>query len=1005
MPEQLRKFAAFVLIVSFAIVTGDVFARSKTENFVFSNPSPIAINTTSGLTVPTKAAVYPSTIEVSGMTGNISRIAVTLSGLSHTNLSNLDFLLVGPTGAKYIFFSDGNSGFPNYAAEDNVFAFSDDAPFVFPLAGSAPSGNYRPSSGDQVADAFPAPAPAGPYNQPNAASFASTFNGSNPNGTWSLYVADDAIGNAGSISTGWAVSITTDGAPQSFSNSTYLGITDVFATAAPYGSAISVAGLSGVIANVRVTLNGLSHTAPLDIDALLVTPNGTGLVLMSDAGPGTSASNTTLTFDDAAASTVNPAVSGTYRPTDIQFDNDAFFSPAPLRPYHQQSANQLANLNGQSPNGDWRLFIVDDQVGNSGSIAGGWTLEVTTAPAPPPMPSSCAAPSFAASSFAAGISPTNVAIADLNNDGNKDLAVANQISNDVSILLGNGNGSFATQTLVVAGSSPYTIVAGKFNADSNWDLAVANSGSNNLSVLLGNGNGTFGPPVNFFVGSSPISVNAGDFNNDSKTDLAVANFGGFFSGTISILIGNGNGGFTNGTNLRTRSQPSYVAVGRMNSDANDDLVVANFGSNSLSIYLGNGSGTFGLLQNVSVPSPVWIELAQLDGDGVIDMAIASYNADALVRCFGAANGTVGSCTSSAIGLNPISVAAGDFVGNGTQVLATALSGQDAVRFAAADFLVGASPNALETGDFNNDGKPDLITVNSGSNNVSVLMNVCNGARGHIFDYNGDRRTDYAIFRSSVSGYFVQSLDGGGVFKYFGRTTDKLAPADFDGDRRTDLAYYRPESGLWSVIDRSSRPIYFTQFGIAEDLPVPADYDGDGRADVAVWRPSNGGWYVRRSTDNSVEISQFGSSGDVPVAADFDGDEKADRAVYRPSTGVWYIWRTTDGGFTITQFGLPGDKTVSGDYDGDGKTDIAVWRPSSGAWYVLRSSDGGFLAVTFGLPTDIPLVGEFDGDGIFDLAVFRPSDGFWYINRSSDGGVTIYPWGMSGDVPLPSAHVR
>jgi hypothetical protein len=77
-------------------------------------------------------------------------------------------------------------------------------------------------------------------------------------------------------------------------------------------------------------------------------------------------------------------------------------------------------------------------------------------------------------------------------------------------------------------SSPYAIVAGKFNADNNFDLAVANSGSNNVSIFLGNGNGTFSAATNFFVGSTPLSIAAGDLNNDGKEDLAVANFGPLF---------------------------------------------------------------------------------------------------------------------------------------------------------------------------------------------------------------------------------------------------------------------------------------------------------------------------------------------------------------------------------------------------------------------------------------------------------------------------------------------
>jgi len=1004
-----RFFSIFQIAVLIFSLSPNLLAQKRTlqaPQTVYSNTTPITINTNSGLTAPTKATLYPSTIDVSGMTGTITRVAVTLDGINTTMLRDMDFLLVSPTGAKYIFLSDGVAQV-FLGVDDRIYTFADDAATTFPTNFDPLSGNYKPTSGDAIGETFPTPAPAAPYNRPTADTFASTFNGANPNGTWSLYAVDDSLNLPGSINSGWSLTITTDSAPTTFTNANYIGLPDILAISTPYATAINVSGVSGVISNLKVTITGLSHTRTDDLDILLVSPNGKGLILMSDTG-GNSVSNINLTFDDAGATFPGTTVSGTFKPIDLNGEGvaDTFPAPAPLRPY-QSSNSPLSSFNGYSPNGDWQLFVVDDNAINSGSIAGGWSLDITTTPFVPPSPSSCSAPSFSPTNFQTGLSPTNIAVADFNNDTKPDLAVTNQVTNDVSVLLGNGDGSFASQLLTAVGSSPYSIVAGKFNADNNFDLAVTNSASNNVSILLGNGNGTFSAATNFFVGSNPLSIASGDFNNDAKADLAIANFGGFFSGTVSVLLGTGTGTFTNGTTVRTRTQPSFVAVARFNADTNDDLIVANFGSDSVSTFFGNGTGVFQLQQNITTSGgPVSVEVADFGTDGILDIAVANYNSDTLTFCNGTASGGfVGCSTSQAGGNNPISITSADFVGSGTKSTATALSGSDLVKVLTSNVSVGQSPNAVDSADFNGDGKADIVSVNFGSNDVSVLLNSCVAARGNIFDYNGDRRTDYAVFRSSNQAYFINTLNQSGVAKSFGRPTDKLVPADYDGDRRTDFAIYRPSNGLWYILDTFSRPVYFTQFGLPNDIPVPADYDGDGKADIAVWRPSDGNWYIRRSSDNIVQISTFGMNGDKPAPADYDGDGKDDLAIFRPSTGIWFVARSSDGQFMIVQFGVSEDLTVSGDYDGDGKADIAVWRPSTGAWYVLKSSDNGFIASGWGMTGDIPIVGDYEGDGKYDFAVWRPSDNVWYVRKSSDNGSSYFQWGISTDVPIPSSFVR
>lgn len=1003
--------AAF-LLTSFPKFTSQAQDIEKEPETIFSNTSPITINTAPATTAPTTSSLYPSTINVSGMTGTITRVAVTLRGLTHARTADMDFLLVSPTGAKYIFLADPNSSSDFFPLNDWVYTFADDATNFVPNGAPFLPGNFKPTNVDGLADTFPAPAPAAPYNSPPSATFASTFNGADPNGTWSLYAVDDQLTTGGSVNSGWSLTVTTSGSPQqTFSNSTYIGLEDMITRATPFGSTINVSGMTGVISNVVVTITGLSHTLPRDIDVLLVSPNGKSSVLLSDAG-NLAITNVNLTFADSAATSVPSSgaiTSGAYKPTDYSFNNDneridSFPNPAPLLP----GGGFLSSFNGFSPNGEWKLFVADDFSNtNSGMIAGGWSLDITTVPLQLP-PIGCAAPSFAVTTnTAVGVNPTNLAVGDFNNDNKQDIVVTNQVSNDVSILLGNGNGTFAPQTLLTAGSGPYDVAVGRFNADNNDDIAVVNSTSNNVSILLGNGNGTFSAPTNFITGASPISIAVADFNNDNKQDLVVANFGGFFSGAVSILLGNGNGGFNPGPNLRTRTQPSYVATGNFNGDSNTDLVVANFGADSVSVFFGNGNGTFQLNQNLDTGAgPVAIDVAVINEDSILDLIVANYNADSYTTFFGNSNGNGNfgaGQTTTGVGPNPISLVAAGFLAGGNSQVALALSGTNQINIPFSNFFnVGSNPNAIVKGDFNGDGLFDIASVNSGSNDVSILRNSCSVAKGNLFDFNNDRKTDFSVFRPISAGWFPQSA--GINIVTFGRGTDTIVPADYDGDTLTDFGIYRPESGLWfTVKSGGSTVINFLQFGLASDIPVPADFDGDRKADIAVFRPSDGTWYIRRSSDNALQILQFGMNGDKPVAADYDGDGKADIAVFRPSSTIWYILRSSDSQVTFMQFGISTDKTVQNDYDGDGKADIAVYR--DGVWYVSRSSDSGFMAVSFGVGSDVPVSGDYDADGKFDFAIFRPSDTTWWILRSSDNGILVAPFGTSTDIPLPSAYVR
>jgi subtilisin-like proprotein convertase family protein len=196
-----RRFA-LVLVAALACLA----AASQASAAVFSNPAPITINGGFCPTNQAPATPYPSEIAVSGL-GEVTDVNVTLNGFSHTFPDDVDVLLVGPAGQKTVLMGSVGGG----AAVSGVnLTFDDAAAASLPDESQITSGSYKPTVGviDSfcgVPDAFPAPAPPGPYGSPSL----SAFNGTDPNGIWSLYVIDDTSPDSGSISGGWSLDITT----------------------------------------------------------------------------------------------------------------------------------------------------------------------------------------------------------------------------------------------------------------------------------------------------------------------------------------------------------------------------------------------------------------------------------------------------------------------------------------------------------------------------------------------------------------------------------------------------------------------------------------------------------------------------------------------------------------------------------------------------------------------------------------------------------------------------
>ncbi|MBV9497010.1 MAG: IPT/TIG domain-containing protein, partial [Acidobacteria bacterium] len=346
-----------------------------------------------------------------------------------------------------------------------------------------------------------------------------------------------------------------------------------------------------------------------------------------------------------------------------------------------------------------------------------------------------------------GTNPTRIAAADFNGDGKKDIVVANLNGSTVSVLFGNGDGTFGTRTNLTAGSGPDGVTVGDFDKDGDIDIAASVASGNYVSVFLNKGNGTFATRVRYFLPSGTESagaITAADVNNDNKLDLVVSYADFAVVDGVAVMLGNGDGTFAAATELPSGGAgPRDVATGDFNGDGKLDIVSANdgTGTDSLSVYLGNGDGTFGAATNYTgVVDPFRVTAADVDGDGKVDIISAQHGPDdgdiAVLKGNGSgafaapvhyASGNLYDLTladfdsdgkldaaSPSVDYNQTFVHPG-LAGGAFGTAATYLSGPAATIF---------YPYGIAAVDLNGDGSLDLAVANYNNNDVSVLINNC-----------------------------------------------------------------------------------------------------------------------------------------------------------------------------------------------------------------------------------------------------------------------------------------
>lgn len=365
------------------------------------------------------------------------------------------------------------------------------------------------------------------------------------------------------------------------------------------------------------------------------------------------------------------------------------------------------------------------------------------------------------------------------------------------------------------------------------------------------------------------------------------------------------------------------------------------------------------------------------------------NLDILVAQNPPNNGTLN--TLGPLGVNSTSIGDLDIApGNNTALAALQQTGDTASKLYAVNLTTGAA---------------SLIGPVGTALPLRGIAIFPGSAASTTVDFDGDGRTDNAVFSTTTSNWLVKRSSNASTFNtVWGLASDILAPGDYDGDGKTDIAVWRPTDGFFYVVRSSDSQFQYFQFGLNGDEPVARDYDGDGKTDFAVVRNTGGvkTWFIANSSNGTFRADQFGASTDIVTPGDYDGDGKYDLAVRR-GTGnqqATFFIQASTAGFSTVLWGVGGDLVVPGDYDGDGKTDITALRQGTTMqWHILFSSTGSFVTEQLGSKPQIPAQGDYDADGKTDVAVWDPLSGTFVVLRSATRAVISTQLGQNGDNPI------
>ncbi len=559
-----------------------------------------------------------------------------------------------------------------------------------------------------------------------------------------------------------------------------------------------------------------------------------------------------------------------------------------------------------------------------------------------------------------GLASSSFVMEDFNDDGFPDFAVTNAASNDVSVIHGRADATFAeVQRLsVVPGGAadlvePIAVAAAQLDADERLDLVVVNRNRDQIAVALGRADGTFAVPT-FFAsgsnGSSPTSLTLADVDADGRTDVLVANNR---SNDASILLGNGDGSFQAARSWVADQEPLGVGVAALTLDTDDDLdvVVTSRGANgpTATVLQGVGNGALRSVENVATAtSPSDVAVADLDTDGLPDAVVVnSSGAAEILRSRGDRFEYIGDARLAVDGA-VTAVAAADFDGDGLADVALANEGRGSVVFFAGrpglqfaaprEIVLGAGINALSVGDWTADGRPDVAVLrqlDETSGIIEVIGLNASGIQGPArttvpgnpvdavpLRVDADGSIDMVLADIGASRALVMLGRNNGTFGFgthinAAGAVRAVGTADFDRNACADVLLALSQNGTVQPYFGSCDGNFTagTQPIRGASNPVRLgvrDFSGDGVADVL----------LPDEVDNSALLATKNATGqgfitglDVyptsrrpirALAADFDGDGRYDGAVLNSFVAGSVSVLTNRKGEVVNRFDGNGD---------------------------------------------------------------------------------------------------